>query len=343
MNDFNKNFEFIDELTKVNLRANPTEKTNGNKKIKVYYRLSNLEATVKKIKIPNASKKNCLENCISEFGSENITVIGDSLNDKTLQYLNSLNLKFIEVDFASGASTFRYALNLAIKENKNKDYVYLLEDDFLHLPGSEKLLKEGIEKFDTYITLYDHPDKYMNFDEEYGNPKISFNSEITRLFKTKSINWKFTNSTVMSFACTVERLEADYKLLIKYSRNKSTDSFGLFTELIQTKRLSPVSSIPGYSTHCEKAWLSPFINWEKISKHNNLASVSYLHREINIKNEIIENLKSENLDLKSENLEIKKTLLAIEETLLAVQKSTTWRYTKFLRRIIDKLKSLKTF
>lgn len=88
MNDVNKNFEFIDELTKVTSRANSKEKTNGNKKIKVYYRLSNLEATVKKIKIPNANKKNCLENCISEFGSENITVIGDSLNDETLQYLN---------------------------------------------------------------------------------------------------------------------------------------------------------------------------------------------------------------------------------------------------------------
>ena len=212
--------------------------------------------------------------------------------------------------------------------------------------------------------MYDHPDKYMNADEEYGNPKISFNSEITRLFKTKSIHWKFTNSTVMSFACTVKRLKEDYELLIKYSSNKSTDSFGLFTELIQTKRLSPISSVPGYSTHCEKAWLSPFINWEKISNHNDFTSVSYLNREINTKNEIIENLKNlisekneiiENLknliseknkiikNLKSENLEIKKTLLAIEETLLAIQKSSTWRYTSFLRRIIDKLKSLKTF
>lgn len=343
MNNSNKTSEFIDELIQLTLGANPTEKTNGHKKIKVYYRLSNLEATVKKNKISNASKKNCLENCISEFGSENITVIGDSLNDETLQYLNSLNLRFIEVDFASGASTFRYALNLAVKENKNEDYVYLLEDDFLHLPGSEKLLKEGIEKFNTYITLYDHPDKYMNADEEFGNPKISLNSEITRLFKTKSIHWKFTNSTVMSFACTVERLKEDYELLIKYSSNKSTDSFGLFTELIQTKRLMPVSSVPGYSTHCEKAWLSPFMNWEKISKHNNLSSVRYLYGEIDSKNKIINN-KNEIINNKNEIIEnLKNENLEFKKTLLAIQKSTTWRYTKFLRRIIDKLKSLKTF
>ena len=53
-------------------------------------------------------------------------------------------------------------------------------------------------------------------------------------------------------------------------------SKSVLNELIQTKRLSPVSSVPGYSTHCEKSWLSPFINWENISKHNNFLSLRYL-------------------------------------------------------------------
>ena len=60
--------------------------------IKVYYRLSNLEAGISKKKIANATKKHCLENCISEFGLSNITILGDTLNDKTRDYVNSLKL-----------------------------------------------------------------------------------------------------------------------------------------------------------------------------------------------------------------------------------------------------------
>ena len=45
--------------------------------IKVYYRLSNLEAGISKKKIKNATKQNCLTNCIKEFGKDNIIILGD--------------------------------------------------------------------------------------------------------------------------------------------------------------------------------------------------------------------------------------------------------------------------
>ena len=141
--------------------------------------------------------------------------------------------------------------------------VYLLEDDFLHKPGSKQLLKEGINRFKMYTTLYDHPDKYIDAANG-GNPQIQQSSEITRIARTNSVHWKLTNSTVMSFATFVYRLKEDYELLKKYSSNNITDSYGFFTELLQTKQISTVSSIPGYSTHCEAAWLSPYTDWEKI-------------------------------------------------------------------------------
>ncbi|MDC6464861.1 hypothetical protein PQZ39_00355 [bacterium] len=231
--------------------------------MKIYYRLSNLEAGISKKKIPNATKQHCLENCINEFSVENITILGDRLNDETRDYVNSLNLNLVEVNNGTGAGTFRDALNLAIKENQDKDLVYLLEDDFLHLPNSKKLLIEGLHKVDAYITLYDHPDKYIN-KEFGGNPFIESEGEITRLIKTDSVHWKITNSTVMSFAARVSRLKSDYDLLLKYSSGKITDSFRFFVELNKTKQIPVLSSVPGYSTHCETAWLSPLINWNKI-------------------------------------------------------------------------------
>ena len=139
----------------------------------------------------------------------------------------------------------------------------MLEDDFLHKPNSKKLLIEGLQKYNSYITLYDHPDKYLNKDQG-GNPFIEQEGEVTRLIKTNSIHWKITNSTVMSFAARVIRLKEDYDLILKYSSAHITDSFRFFTELSQTKSVPVLSSVPGYSTHCETAWLSPLTDWSKI-------------------------------------------------------------------------------
>ena len=231
--------------------------------MKVYYRLSNLEATIHKNKIKNATKEHCLENCIKEFGVENITIIGDRLNKETKKFVESLKLKLVKVDNGTGAGTFRDALNLAIKENDDEALVYLLEDDFLHLPGSKYLLKEGIKRYKMYTTLYDHPDKYINA-KDGGNPQIEMNAEVTRLSRTKSIHWKLTNSTVMSFATYVSRLKQDLDIIQKHSGDKFTDSLGFFTELINKKQIGVVSSVPGYSTHCETNWLSPLTDWTKV-------------------------------------------------------------------------------
>ena len=111
--------------------------------------------------------------------------------------------------------------------------------------------------------MYDHPDKYIN-KEDGGNYFIEDKGEVTRLIKTNSVHWKITNSTVMSFATKVSRLKEDYDLIIKYSTNNITDSFGFFTELSQTKETPVLSSVPGYSTHCESLWLSPLTDWVKI-------------------------------------------------------------------------------
>lgn len=231
--------------------------------VKVYYRLSNFEASISKQKIPNATKRNCLQNCIKEFGVENITVIGDTLNEETKQAVEELKLRVIHVSNGSGSGTFRDALNLALEENKESDFVYLLEDDFLHLEGSRDILLEGLNKFNAYVTLYDHPDKYI--DKQYGgNPFIEGGGEVTRVVTTQSIHWKITNSTVMSFAASIKRLKEDKDLLLKHATGKITNSFGFFLELANTKSIPAISCIPGKSTHCESAWLTPFVDWEKL-------------------------------------------------------------------------------
>ena len=68
----------------------------------------------------------------------------------------------------------------------------------------------------------------------------------------------------MSFAARVRRLKDDIELLETHSSGRITDSFKFFVELSKNKGIPVLSSVPGYSTHCESAWLSPLTNWNKI-------------------------------------------------------------------------------
>lgn len=231
--------------------------------MKVYYRLSNQSAGGHKQKLPHATKEYCLVNAITVFGLENITVVGDNLNKETEEMVTSLGVRLVKVSNGSGAGTFRSALDLSIEENSDEDVVYLLEDDFLHKPEAAKLMEEGVNTFNAYVTGYDHPDKYINKDRG-GNPFIESGGEATRLVRTESSHWKMTNSTVMSFAASTKRLKEDRELLYKYSSERITDSFRFFLELAQERGVACISSVPGVSTHVESMWLSPFTDWSKI-------------------------------------------------------------------------------
>ena len=111
--------------------------------MKVYYRLSNKNAGISKVKLPHATKEHCLNNCVSVFGKEAITVVGDNLNKETEQMVQDLSLELVNVSNGSGAGTFRDALNLAIQDNRDDEVIYLLEDDFLHTPNANKIIEEG--------------------------------------------------------------------------------------------------------------------------------------------------------------------------------------------------------
>jgi hypothetical protein len=232
--------------------------------IKVFYRLSNFEASISKKKLQNATKQHCLENCIREFGADSITVFGDTLNPETENFVKSKGLTYVPVKYASGAGTFMHAFNAAL-ELEDDTIVYLLEDDFLHLPGSKEILLEAASKYNAYVTLYDHPDKYIDRDFG-GNPQVTDGGEVTKLIRTESSHWKITNSTVMSFAARVSRLKADRELMKSASERfaKMTDSYWFFTQLSQTVGVPVLSAVPGLSTHCETKWLSPFTNWTEV-------------------------------------------------------------------------------
>jgi len=226
--------------------------------LKIYYRLS--DKGRRNGKPDYINYKNCLENFCKHFDKSTITMIADNCEEDTINYLKTILREDQIIQTSLGNSgAFCHALKLSIDECNENDIVYLVEDDYLHCENSQKILEEGFVHSD-YVTLYDHPDKYM--DGGWPNPHVWGGAEDTRVFLTETSHWKLTNSTTMTFAAKVKTLKEDYDTMLKYCTEKIPGDFQLFTELINDKKRKLVSSIPGKSTHGQLPWFAPLTRWE---------------------------------------------------------------------------------
>jgi hypothetical protein len=67
----------------------------------------------------------------------------------------------------------------------------------------------------------------------------------------------------MTFASKVSTLKRIEHILRKHTTSTHPNDYQMFLELRNLNELL-ITSIPGYSTHGETAWLSPLTNWASI-------------------------------------------------------------------------------
>lgn len=156
----------------------------------------------------------------------------------------------------SGANLYIYQHILA----QDDPFFYISEDDYLYAGEIIKLLTEGLSIAD-YVTLYDHPDKYMNG----VNPFVKNGGEDTKVYLTPSCHWKETNSTTMTFAGHTQKLREDLEVFKKYHTTPVPQDFKLFSELRNRGRRL-VSCIPGRATHLYDRFLCPLVDWRLYAK-----------------------------------------------------------------------------
>jgi hypothetical protein len=228
--------------------------------MKIIYRIS--DAGYKKIKPDYINNERCLRNAAYVFDQEanDWSIIADNISDPTYQMITSYvkSAKIKKVSVGHGAGTFNLALDEALSLDDN-EIVYFIENDYLHKLDSMKILLEGFTTGADYVSLYDHPDKYI----DGANPFVESGGEVTRVLLTESCHWKLTNSTTMTFAAKVKTLKEDESILREFTNGSYPRDFDMFLALREKGR-SLITSIPGYSTHGETAWLSPLTDWSKI-------------------------------------------------------------------------------
>ena len=140
------------------------------------------------------------------------------------------------------------------------DWVYFCEDDYMHLPDSFAKLQHCIEDVKPdLISLYDHPDRYINL------PEHNLTNGKNDIFVSRDHHWRTIPSTGMTFAASVKCLKENQDLLEEWTYI----DFELFPRILGLRggeRLNKylmVGAIPGLATHCEDGYLSPIVDWNK--------------------------------------------------------------------------------
>ena len=241
--------------------------------MKFLYRISN--NSYNKSTLKNASKEACFVNFLQNLllPTDTVYIIADNINIELRQFLKAnipKNGHLIEVKTGSNGASFRLQLSL-VDQIPDKEIIFFHEDDYLyksHALDSDDfkinnlLIQEGLSRAD-YVSLYDHPDKYLP-PKDGGNPLTSTEGvEYTGIFLTKHSHWKYSNSTTLTFAARKETLFKDKPIWLKHCSGSHPNDFQAFLELGKIGKKLAIS-IPGNASNTEPPWLSPLYDWEKV-------------------------------------------------------------------------------
>jgi hypothetical protein len=201
------------------------------------------------------NKQKVFQNFKNTHNSEttNYTIIYDEFYGK-IEDTFLLQEENVHIINAGGeAKSFLRTLEYVLQKDFDDDtIIYFLEDDYVHRPNWDIILQEGFDLPVSYVTLYDHKDKYTEM----------YSDLMSKILITENSHWKPVPSTTNTFATKFKTLKEDKKIHYQYSFNvEPTADHQKFLDLNQRGKYL-ISCLPGYSTHAVKEWISPCIDWK---------------------------------------------------------------------------------
>ena len=196
------------------------------------------------------SKKSCFKSFLDSNRDEmDIYVIFDGdPNCELATYIKSQHITgFIKINYRNNGLSLLSCYELAHK--LDFDGVYFLEDDYLHTIDGISVLSDGIRSFPKNIlTLYDHPDRYTRDDD------VTRGKE--EIYLSKLAHWRTAESTTCTVAMTKDMFESIRRDMMMFTNADRP----MYRYLID-KNIRLLTPIIGRSTHVNKYFMSPLMDW----------------------------------------------------------------------------------
>jgi len=219
--------------------------------INIIYRLCEVEMTppFRSKRLPWFSKLNCLQSFLRslEHSKEyvsSVTFVHDGPEGLLIQAIPE-QFPIVRINACSNEGSLLATYDLAKSISGD---IYYVEDDYLHLPQSIKLIALALPTLGL-VTGYDHEDRYVRDDDlSYGKEKICFDIPGQH-------HWRTAESTTCTFAISEAMRPRVQPFADKFKLIDRT----LFRKLYK-KGIRLWTPIPGLVTHVDTA-LAPGVDW----------------------------------------------------------------------------------
>lgn len=232
-------------------------------KLELFVRHCNFsEVSSHKNRLSGFTRQKCHENLLTTLDSKrvNVTYLLDTFHpaEKPHFILDQTTYPVIEIKEGSETGSFLRLLDYVVSLKLHLEtIVYFLEDDYLHKEGWVDVLLEGFTIPEaSYVTLFDHRDKYLPM----------YTDLTSKIFHTKTCHWRTTPSTTNTYAMKFQTLMRDLPTHKQFSLDRKVSAdHEKFLELHKQGSVL-ISSLPGWSTHVEQEFASPCFEWESFFK-----------------------------------------------------------------------------
>lgn len=202
------------------------------------------------------SRRKCFFNLIDTIDS--VDCFLHILFDGNIEnhFLKEYGYPIVNINAGTGSKSFLLAIDYALSlDIKDDDIIYFIEDDYMHRKNWHQILEEGIKlNQNGYVSLYDHADKYS----------LMYTNLTSQIIAGKLSHWRTTPSTTDTFAIRKKILEENRELIESFSKELSYSLDHKRCQALWENGIPLITSIPGYSTHCEPEYLSPTIDWSVV-------------------------------------------------------------------------------
>jgi hypothetical protein len=225
-------------------------------KIHIFYSHYNVAGSDNKSRPVWFDYEQCFKNLLKTTHEKNIEIhvaMDGSIEDN---WIAKYKDRYDYLEFKGGDTksvtlgVYNFVKNYPID---NGDLIYILENDYLHVDNWVEKVNTLFSSFSglTYVSLYDHNDKYF---------LPAYSELVSRIWATSDLHWRSTPSTCGSYITTKQIFDEDFEDHTGVTTPVGDHHKWLF--LGSTKGRFLLTPMPGLSTHCMEGLMSPTIDWK---------------------------------------------------------------------------------
>jgi len=215
--------------------------------------------------------------------NRSFTIIGDNLSKELLSFFERFHDVLIDnSSLGSAAKSLQKQIDLAVESN-DEEWVYMCEDDYLHVPYAFKYLSELIQNKDEYLYTSGKRKNYMNHligdlskvpliihTPDYPDRYDPSWKRLSFVFLSRYCHWRQISNTTHTFLLECRTIKQFEKYIRQSAEGPSDSKLSekVYGRIFFKNRALCLSPICGLSTHMTEGVMTPFVDWQTIVQEN---------------------------------------------------------------------------